>query len=389
MEGGIGGGMSRWKALAEARNMLEGGSKKAAAVSNTDTLEQEEALRGNGAGNKGTMKKPRKAERHDITSDDPFDIAFVEPGLQYPSWHAPPIPTYSQPGQSSHLLAETESERRARNLQNLQPGQVVPRHVLDSYHGKSAARSERDTVAGETYESVLHDVLLTPTYLRETPSPRSLLSSDPADRNGRYGSRFGRSRAVGARETLMAKAKRASRAPLALLGKRYASERDGYGTSKNGGSDVRSVSGSTRAMRAREEAEMDRFRRARPLMLGSTASFDSAEVSPTRAPGRGRGQGRNEYEADGRTRSSSVGKKRERERSRERYDEEAKVEYHQHHAYYNAAPLPSKQALIEWDREKSRREEEKARGSCWTFNITKGMDPKKVKKQQRKRKVSS
>ena len=61
--------LSRWAALAEARNQLEGGSKKA---------EKEETER-------GAIKKPRRAER---VSDDPFDVAVVEPGLQYPSWHA-------------------------------------------------------------------------------------------------------------------------------------------------------------------------------------------------------------------------------------------------------------------------------------------------------------
>ena len=314
--------LSRWAALAEARNQLEGGSKKA---------EKEETER-------GAIKKPRRAER---VSDDPFDVAVVEPGLQYPSWHAPVQP-YAQPARPSDL-------GREHDFSNLKPGEVVPRHLLDSYK-PHADRDLRETVAGETYESVLHNVLLTPTYMRDTPSPRSQRSGlvdTERSGNGRY--------ARLTRETLLAKAKRASRAPFAMLAARRAEP-----------SDARSVSSSMRAMREREEAEMDKFRRTKGVMLGSTTS-----LPPHSSPDKGREMP---------TRRSPTG---ERGRGWGFEDEEAKVEYHQH-AYYTAGPLPSKQALKERDER-----DNKARGSCWTFNITKRMDPKKVKKQQRKRKVST
>lgn len=354
---------------------------------------------------RGATRKARRPEREERrrASDDPFDVAIIEPGLQYPSWH-PPAPAFAQPGRSNSRSpssqtrsthweraceweekTESEAERRVRNLQNLQPGQVLPRHMLDSFPQPDRyadhARSERDTVAGETYDSVLHNVLLTPTYLRNTPSPRSLLSNDPADRNGRYASRA----RTGVRDTLVAKARRMSKAPLALLGKRYAEEsrsNASFGSGLGSGAGLRSISGSMRAMKAREEEEMDRFRRARPLMLTSESS---EQLSSSTVP---RGQ-RALIDAYGTPTHRSPVRKEYQDRSRDRYDdEEAKVEHHHHHAYYNAAALPSKQALIEWDREKERQEAKEARGSCWTFNITKGMDPKKVKKQQRKRKVS-
>lgn len=174
-------------------------------------------------------------------SDDPFDIVSVEPGHRYDSWQGGKV--------------------------DIRPGEVIPRGLIGSHIGSGSGRRETRIIrgerpeeeeeGGEQYDSVLQHVLLTPTYLRASPSSTHHTIS------GRKG----------ARETMMDRAKRMSRA----IPRRLKRE-DPAGKA-------------VRSMREREEQEMNRFRRTQGMALGSTSSvaLDRGAGSPIpkerRSPG--------------------------------------------------------------------------------------------------------
>jgi len=97
--------------------------------------------------------------------DDPFnyDFAEIEPGHKYTSWKGGKV--------------------------DIRPGEIIPRGTIPSLGGMGVERGtptirgiERlkaeDTGDGLGFESVLHNVLLTPTYLRRSPSMRSNRDGD-------------------------------------------------------------------------------------------------------------------------------------------------------------------------------------------------------------------
>lgn len=98
-----------------------------------------------------------KKEKTKTIVDDPFDVVEVEPGHRYASWRGGKV--------------------------DIRPGQIIPSGVLAMGVRSDTPSQSRETLAseinGEVYESVLHNILLTPTYL---PSPSTAVSStsDPS-----------------------------------------------------------------------------------------------------------------------------------------------------------------------------------------------------------------
>ena len=104
------------------------------------------------------QKGKEKPEKPNKVVDDPFDVVELESMHRYPSW---------QGGRVS-----------------IKPGQVIPRLIAPgstpTIRGMDAdeqRRSQASEVSLEHYDSVLHNVLLTPSYTRvspampDTPSP--------------------------------------------------------------------------------------------------------------------------------------------------------------------------------------------------------------------------
>jgi len=169
-------------------------------------------------------EKPKRRKFTVAEDDDPFDVAEVEPGHRYASW-----------------LGGTRV--------SIKPGQMLPR--VDDHEpvirgidpptrtsSRAAAPDRKDNnqyLATPVHDSVLHDVLLTPTYLRRSPS--APLTPSPRSPQGDWPSRSRR------RKTLLEAVKRGSR----MFNKRD----DSFGPDR-----------SVREMREREAREMDRFRMA-------------------------------------------------------------------------------------------------------------------------------
>ncbi|WVQ84764.1 hypothetical protein IAT38_006921 [Cryptococcus sp. DSM 104549] len=201
---------------------------------------------------KKDRKKPRRVE------DDPFEVAEVEMGHRYTSWKGGKV--------------------------DIRPGEIIPRGMVPPLVSPGNDRKKRrdTTLDPDNYESVLHNVLLTPTYLAASPFPAS------SDEAASYTSRNEKRRTLlgKASDTLYSTAKRA-RDSLWMPGKGILKNAGGDGTDR-----------SVRAMRAREEQEMDRFRRAAmPVRLvvptrstvtlssGSSPSREMSHVYSRRSPG--------------------------------------------------------------------------------------------------------
>ncbi|OCF34250.1 hypothetical protein I316_04203 [Kwoniella heveanensis BCC8398] len=178
--------------------------------------------------------------------DDPFDVAEVEAGHRYPSWKGGKV--------------------------DLRPGQVLPREMIPSLVSRSSAStsspkrriskytvSDVDTHA-DNYESVLHNVLLTPTYFGASPLPPLTSTPTPTSFQGesltaRYASR---------RRTLLDKATDG----IADVARQARNSRWIPGKSILKPSAALDADQSLRAMREREAQEMARFRRTvRPVRL--------------------------------------------------------------------------------------------------------------------------
>ncbi|WWC64799.1 uncharacterized protein I303_107412 [Kwoniella dejecticola CBS 10117] len=172
-------------------------------------------------------KELKKSKAKKVYDEDPFEVAEVEIGHRYPSWKGGKV--------------------------DIKPGQVIPRDIIPSLvsygsNSPNKRKSRTEELAEEPYESVLHNVLLTPTYFTASPNPSAMGES----------SRYAK------RKTLLDKATdavsgvaRGARNSRWLPGKSipkpsYALEADQ----------------SLRAMREREEQEMERFRKnVRPVRL--------------------------------------------------------------------------------------------------------------------------
>ena len=91
-----------------------------------------------------TPKAPPK--KVDLQKDDPFQGAEVEPGHRYTPW--------------------------TRKV-DVKPGQIVPLGVLGSHAPMKQVSRETLHEAEEMYGGVLHNILLTPTYLNASPATAS------------------------------------------------------------------------------------------------------------------------------------------------------------------------------------------------------------------------
>ncbi|OCF77612.1 hypothetical protein I204_01604 [Kwoniella mangroviensis CBS 8886] len=181
---------------------------------------------------------PKPIPTKKVVEEDPFEVAEVEVGHRYPSWKGGKV--------------------------DLKPGQVLPRNIIPSLvshrsepYSSSPKTKTRDEVEGlDNYESVLHNVLLTPTYLRASPLPPRTATASPSSlgESSRYAKR--RTLLDKASDTISEVAKNARNSKWlpgkSILKPTYALEADR----------------SLRAMKEREEQEMDRFRRnVKPVRL--------------------------------------------------------------------------------------------------------------------------
>jgi hypothetical protein len=178
-------------------------------------------------------EKKKKKRRVPRIEDDPFDVAVIDVGHKYTSWKSGKV--------------------------DIKPGQVIPRGALPILHphtktntrsttrnhdGSSTESLRRGGRLGgdvtETYDSVLHNVLLTPTYLDPSPIPPGTPSPSDRDRGVK-------------RKTLIDRAGDA----LSLAGRR-GSKWMPKGILKH--HDDRSANVAIQKLREREQAQMDRFR---------------------------------------------------------------------------------------------------------------------------------
>ncbi|WWD19835.1 hypothetical protein CI109_104302 [Kwoniella shandongensis] len=206
-------------------------------------------------------KEKKKKTAANAKVDDPFEFAEVEAGHRYPSWKGGKV--------------------------DIKPGQVIPQHMMMTNRAapqvtnpatKKNPHAQTTITTPNNYESVLHNVLLTPTYLG--PSPPPIPTPSPSSSlGGGWGESSTRS---GKRQTLLgkgldsiSKVAQRSRDSLWMPGKSILKIRTG-----GGGNDQ--VSGSIQAMREREEQEMERFRRnVRPVRLAVPDHSDSCTRSFT------------------------------------------------------------------------------------------------------------
>ena len=120
-------------------------------------------------------ERQQKKERKLV--DDPFEIAEVEPGHRYASWRGGKVSI--EPGQvlptGALEIAPTSHGIDPDDL----PSRTTSRNAALERLERSKSFKSNHLAAPDMYDSVLHDVLLTPTYLRHspvippTPSPRS------------------------------------------------------------------------------------------------------------------------------------------------------------------------------------------------------------------------
>ncbi|KAK8853406.1 hypothetical protein IAR55_004112 [Kwoniella newhampshirensis] len=226
-------------------------------------------------------QQKRKKEEKTIVKveDDPFEFAEVEAGHRYPSWKGGQV--------------------------DIKPGMVIPRHmttrppVSTSKDYKTQSRAPTAITTPDNYESVLHDVLLTPTYL--DPSPLPVPTPSPSPERWGQSSRSGNTKTLFDRATdKVFKASQRSRDPVWMPGKSILKIRSG--------NDHAQVVGTIQAMKEREEQEMERFRRnVRPVRLavpessrsfstGSSPVRETSQAYTRRSPG---WVGRTEWDAGG------------------------------------------------------------------------------------------
>ena len=114
---------------------------------------------------KANEKKEKKDRK---VVDDPFDVAEVEPGHRYASWRGGRVSI--KPGQiiPSTKIGDTPTLRGV-DIDGL-PSRASSRNAaMDRLEGSGSTKGQH-LKAPDIYDSVLHDVLLTPTYLRRSPA---------------------------------------------------------------------------------------------------------------------------------------------------------------------------------------------------------------------------
>lgn len=163
--------------------------------------------------------------------EDPFEVAEVEIGHRYPSW------------------------KGARA--DFRPGQVIPPEIMPPLvdlvpKSKPKSKPKRGTAADtpDNYESVLHNVLLTPIYIAPSPQVNLTLTPSPYD-SFEFIEKYNRPRTLldRATDTISNAAKRTSKW---LPGKNIL--RDGTNN------DDRAANESLRTLNERELEDMARFR---------------------------------------------------------------------------------------------------------------------------------
>jgi len=179
-----------------------------------------------------------KAAKPRTVVDDPFDVAEVEPGHRYTSWKGGKV--------------------------GIKPGQVIPRSLLRVPSEMPITRLKTEPESPDQYDSVLYNVLLTPTYLGHSPLPVPSSSPSPLASSSNPKRRSLIDRAT---DTIHHVA-RMSRHP-GWVGKGILKHRD------------EEVGRSVREMREREQREMERFRNATRMgRLGSGALVAGRSYSP-------------------------------------------------------------------------------------------------------------
>ncbi|WVF67301.1 hypothetical protein IAT40_002052 [Kwoniella sp. CBS 6097] len=203
--------------------------------------------------------KPIKVE------DDPFDVVEVEVGHRYPSWKGGKV--------------------------DLKPGQVLPREMIPSLVSRSSASTSspkrktsrydgNDVDTPDNYESVLHNVLLTPTYFGSSPLPPFTPTPTSSFSRGEPSSRYATKR-----RTLLDKAT----GGIVDVARQARNSRWIPGKSILKPSAALDADHCLRAMREREEQEMARFRRTvRPVRL-DVPDDDRRRESSSDRQGQGHG----------------------------------------------------------------------------------------------------
>ncbi|ODN73367.1 hypothetical protein L202_07906 [Cryptococcus amylolentus CBS 6039] len=193
----------------------------------------------------GTPPAPPKATKEQAIIEDPFEVAEVEAGHRYPSWKGGRV--------------------------DIRPGQVIPRGMIpslsdsDKSSRKSKAPLFTTLATPDNYDSVLHNVLLTPTYLPSPsvqPTPTSPWSYMDEKKNRR--------------QTLLD--------TISNAGRRASRWVPGKSILRNNHGPYGDIDRSLKAMREREMREMDKFRKGGvrldvPNSAYSTGSSPAREMS--------------------------------------------------------------------------------------------------------------
>ena len=181
------------------------------------------------------VEKPSKVKK---VANDPFEVAEVESGHRYPHWKGGKV--------------------------DIRPGELIPQGVLGISSGRPSIQAGKREPDQIQYESVLHNVLLTPTYLGSpvsSPSPSAFASKSYLKH---------RTLVVRDADPFQSAAKISSSSKW--VGKNPEENWDDK------------VGRSIRDMREREEREMDRFRWAASQVRNLDADAIVLGLSPSQSP---------------------------------------------------------------------------------------------------------
>ena len=127
-----------------------------------------------------TPEKPKKAEKTTAKpGDDPFEVCEIEPGHKYASWKQARVSI--RPGQIVPQGTFAELTPTIRGLHTDKNGNVAG--GSSSFHLQPPPRGHRQPIGSEeNYDSVLHNVLLSPAYLDPSPNTEYAPSSSREER---------------------------------------------------------------------------------------------------------------------------------------------------------------------------------------------------------------
>ncbi|RXK40806.1 hypothetical protein M231_01865 [Tremella mesenterica] len=192
-------------------------------------------------------ERSKREERSNV--EDPFEIVQIEPGHKYSSWQ--------------------------RGKIDIKPGQIIPRSLMPP---SSNYFTEPDPVPEDTYDSVLADVLLTPTYLRPSPNSNCQTQWSPASSPSSRQKRKTLLGKVG--QVVSTAARKSAFVPKGIL--------------KHGGMNTDPAERSLKELKEREAREMDRYRLAQHkagVDIGRSYSTSLSPVLDMRAEGLRRSPG--------------------------------------------------------------------------------------------------